>query len=145
MIKLFSNSIYHCYAMRLHHPPPTSSTTRPPPPPQPTHTIHPAPPTSRPHPLTTCLVWSWHQGKFQSWANWLHVLLRADTMAATKASEATPQPTAVSRALTTRRWPSDHLPDKRWDRITHPFPMCNGCSVELWEWTYNCMPHIIMV
>ena len=31
-----------------------------------------------------------------------------------------------------------------WDEITYPFPNFNGCTVELWEWISNFIPHFIM-
>ena len=32
-----------------------------------------------------------------------------------------------------------------WDEITYPFPNFNGCTVEVWEWINNFIPHFIMV
>ena len=29
-----------------------------------------------------------------------------------------------------------------WDEITYPFPNFNGCTVELWEWISNVIPHL---
>ena len=29
------------------------------------------------------------------------------------------------------------------DEITYPFPNFNGCTVEVWEWMSNFMPHLI--
>ena len=31
-----------------------------------------------------------------------------------------------------------------WDEITYPFPNFNGCTVEVWEWINNFIPHFIM-
>ena len=31
-----------------------------------------------------------------------------------------------------------------WDEITYPFPNFNGCTVEVWEWIGNFIPHFIM-
>ena len=28
-----------------------------------------------------------------------------------------------------------------WDQITHPFPNFSGCTVEVWEWISNFIPH----
>ena len=30
-----------------------------------------------------------------------------------------------------------------WDEITYPFPNFNGCTVEVWEWISNFIPHFI--
>ena len=30
-----------------------------------------------------------------------------------------------------------------WGEITYPFPNFNGCTIELWEWISNCIPHFI--
>ena len=30
---------------------------------------------------------------------------------------------------------------KMWDEITYPFPNFNGCTVEVWEWISNIIPH----
>ena len=32
-----------------------------------------------------------------------------------------------------------------WDEITYPFPNFNGCSVEVWEWISNFIPHLIVI
>ena len=31
-----------------------------------------------------------------------------------------------------------------WHEITYPFPNFNGCTLEVWEWISNFIPHIIM-
>ena len=31
-----------------------------------------------------------------------------------------------------------------WDEITYPFPNFNGCTVEVWKWISNFIPHFIM-
>ena len=36
------------------------------------------------------------------------------------------------------------MPSKVWDEITYPFTNFNGCSVEVWEWISNSIPHFIM-
>ena len=41
-------------------------------------------------------------------------------------------------------WISNRMLSKVWDEITYPFPNFNGCTVEVWEWIINFMPHIIM-
>ena len=33
---------------------------------------------------------------------------------------------------------------KVWDEITYPFPNFNGCTVEVWEWISNFIPHFMM-
>ena len=33
---------------------------------------------------------------------------------------------------------------KVWDEIIYPFPNINGCTVELWEWLSNFIPHFIV-
>ena len=39
-------------------------------------------------------------------------------------------------------WISKHIHYKVWDKITYLFPNFNGCTVEVWEWMRNFMPHI---
>ena len=34
-----------------------------------------------------------------------------------------------------------HALYKVWDEITYPFPNSNGCTVEVWEWMNNFIPH----
>ena len=36
---------------------------------------------------------------------------------------------------------SNHTPSKVWDRITYPFLNFNGCTVEVYEWISNFIPH----
>ena len=36
------------------------------------------------------------------------------------------------------------MPSKVWDEITDPFPNFNGCTIEVWEWISNFIPHIMM-
>ena len=31
-----------------------------------------------------------------------------------------------------------------WDEITYPVPNFNGCTVEVWEWIRNFIPHFVM-
>ena len=31
-----------------------------------------------------------------------------------------------------------------WDEITYPFPNFNGCTIEVWAWISNFIPHFIM-
>ena len=40
-------------------------------------------------------------------------------------------------------WMSNHMLSKVWGEITYPFPNFNGCTVEVWEWLSNFMPHFI--
>ena len=42
-------------------------------------------------------------------------------------------------------WISNHMPSKVWDDIPYPFPNCNGCTVDLWEWISDFTPHFMMV
>ena len=39
---------------------------------------------------------------------------------------------------------SNHISSKVWDEIINPFPNLNGCTVEVWEWISNLIPHFIM-
>ena len=39
-------------------------------------------------------------------------------------------------------WISNHIHYNVWDEITYPFPNFNGCTVEVWEWISNFIPHI---
>ena len=41
-------------------------------------------------------------------------------------------------------WISGHMPSKVWDEIIYPFPNFNGCTVEVWEWISNFIPHFMM-
>ena len=36
------------------------------------------------------------------------------------------------------------MPSKVWYEITNQFPNSNGCTVEVWEWISNSIPHFIM-
>ena len=40
-------------------------------------------------------------------------------------------------------WISNHTPNKVWDKIIHPFPNFNGCTVKVWEWISNVIPQFI--
>ena len=40
-------------------------------------------------------------------------------------------------------WISNYTHSKVWDDITYPFPNSNGCTVEVWEWKSNVIPHFI--
>ena len=42
-------------------------------------------------------------------------------------------------------WKSNYMPSKVLDEVTYPFPNFNGYTIEVWEWTSNFIPHIIMV
>ena len=42
------------------------------------------------------------------------------------------------------RWIINHTPCNVWDEITYPFPNFNGCTVDVWEWINNFIPHFIM-
>ena len=37
-----------------------------------------------------------------------------------------------------------HMPSNVWDEITYPFPNFNGCTVKVWDWLNNCIPHETM-
>ena len=41
-------------------------------------------------------------------------------------------------------WISNHMPSKVWDEIPYPFANFNGCTVEVWEWISNFIPHFVM-
>ena len=41
-------------------------------------------------------------------------------------------------------WKSNHMPSKMWDEIIYPFPNFNGCTVEVWGWMSNLVPHFTM-
>ena len=41
-------------------------------------------------------------------------------------------------------WISEYIHYKLWEEITYPFPNFNGCTVEVWEWIWNFLPHFIM-
>ena len=41
-------------------------------------------------------------------------------------------------------WINDHMPGNGWYGITYPFPNFNGCTIELWEWISNFIPHFVM-
>ena len=41
-------------------------------------------------------------------------------------------------------WISNHMPSKRWDEFTYPFPNFNGCTVEVWEWIGTFIPYFVM-
>ena len=36
---------------------------------------------------------------------------------------------------------NNHMPRKLWDEIINPFPNFNGCTIEVWEWINNFIPH----
>ena len=38
-------------------------------------------------------------------------------------------------------WISDHILSKVWDEIIYSFSNFNGCTVEVWEWISNFIPH----
>ena len=37
-----------------------------------------------------------------------------------------------------------YISSKVWVEITFPFPNFNGCTIEVWEWISNFIPHFIM-
>ena len=41
-------------------------------------------------------------------------------------------------------WITNDIHYKMWDKIIWPFPNFNGCTVEVWEWTSNFIPHLTM-
>ena len=38
----------------------------------------------------------------------------------------------------------DHMASKLWDEITYPFPNFIGCTIDIWEWKSNFIPHFTM-
>ena len=38
---------------------------------------------------------------------------------------------------------SNHIDDKVQGEITYPFPSFNDCTIEVWEWISNAIPHFI--
>ena len=36
------------------------------------------------------------------------------------------------------------MPSKVWDEITYSFLNFNSCTIEVWEWTNNLIPHFMM-
>ena len=38
----------------------------------------------------------------------------------------------------------DDINYKMWNEITYPFPNFNDCTVEIWEWISNFIPHFII-
>ena len=38
-------------------------------------------------------------------------------------------------------WISNYIHYKVWDEITYPFPNFNSCTIEVWEWIGNFIPH----
>ena len=38
-------------------------------------------------------------------------------------------------------WISDYTHFKVWNEITYPFPNFNSCTIEVWEWISNFIPH----
>ena len=41
-------------------------------------------------------------------------------------------------------WISNHKSSKVWHEIPYPFPNFNSCTVEVWEWISNFVPHYIL-
>ena len=41
-------------------------------------------------------------------------------------------------------WRSNQVPIKVWDEITCPFPNFNGCTVEVWGWISDSIPHFMI-
>ena len=39
---------------------------------------------------------------------------------------------------------SNRIPSKVSDKITYSFLKCKGCTVEVWEWINNFIPHFMM-
>ena len=37
-----------------------------------------------------------------------------------------------------------YMPRKVWGEITYPFKNIDGCTVDVWEWIINFIPHFIM-
>ena len=41
-------------------------------------------------------------------------------------------------------WISNRMSSKVQDKIAYPFPNFNICTIEVWEWINNFMPHFLM-
>ena len=41
-------------------------------------------------------------------------------------------------------WGGNHDHCKMWGEISYPSPNVNGCTVEVWKWICNFIPHVIM-
>ena len=41
-------------------------------------------------------------------------------------------------------WICNHMPGKMCDESAYPFPNFSGCTVEVWEWISNFVPHFIL-
>ena len=39
---------------------------------------------------------------------------------------------------------SNPMPSNAWDELTYQFPKFNGCTVKVWEWISNFIPHFVM-
>ena len=42
-------------------------------------------------------------------------------------------------------WINNRMPSKVWDQITYPLRNVNGCTVEIWEWISDFIPHALSV
>ena len=40
-------------------------------------------------------------------------------------------------------WITHAMPSKMWDDNTYPFSNLNGCTIEIWKWIRNFIPHFI--
>ena len=59
-----------------------------------------------------------------------------------KNSTLTPFTNIIEHGLTLiPAWVSNHIHYQVWDEITYPFPNFNSCTVEVWEWISNFIPH----
>ena len=50
------------------------------------------------------------------------------------------EPLLLSRFNLIPAWITNHMHIKMWDKITHPCPNFNGCTIEVWEWISNFVP-----
>ena len=59
-----------------------------------------------------------------------------------KNSTLTPLTNIIEHGLTLiPAWVSNHIHYHVWDEITYPPPNFNSCTVEVWEWISNFIPH----
>ena len=70
-----------------------------------------------------------------------------------KSSDTKPQQSAItliaariSNHMTSKdKIISNHISSKAWYKIIYPPPKFNGCTVEVWGWKSNFIPHFIMI
>ena len=52
-----------------------------------------------------------------------------------------PGPLSLKHLPVIPAWMSDYIHCKVCDKITYPFPNCNGVAVVVWKWVSNFIPH----